>query len=155
MMAKEMSDSSNRGKIVWILASSRPDLIEVDLKRPGRVDVKIPIFPTTTPEEGFQLIRALCKRRGMVLEPGDLEVLRARIPDWLTPRAAEALAVKVYRMVKTKQLTPQAALAEALETYQPAVSRETMEFQVGLAVSEASDLSFVPESLRHFGNAEG
>jgi hypothetical protein len=26
---------------------------------------------------------------------------------------------------------------------------------VGLAVSEASDLSFVPESLRHFGNAEG
>ena len=155
MMAKEMSDSSNRGKIVWILASSRPDLIEVDLKRPGRVDVKIPIFPTTTPEEGFQLIRALCKRRGMLLEPGDLEVLRARIPDWLTPGAAEALAVKVYRMVKTKQLTPQAALAEALETYQPAVSRETMEFQVGLAVSEASDLSFVPESLRHFGNAEG
>ena len=79
----------------------------------------------------------------------------ARIPDWLTPGAAEALSVTVYRMVKTKQLTPQAALAEALETYQPAEARETMEFQVGLAVSEASDLSFVPESLRHFGNAEG
>jgi hypothetical protein len=31
MVAKEMSDSSN--KIVWVLASSRPDLIEIDLKR--------------------------------------------------------------------------------------------------------------------------
>ncbi|MFN5962110.1 MAG: ATP-binding protein [Verrucomicrobiota bacterium] len=154
MRAKEMSDSANRGRIVWILASSRPDLIEVDLKRPGRVDVKIPIFPTVTPEEGFQLIRALCKRRGMPLDPSVLETLRDRIPDWLTPGAAEALSVKVYRMVKTKNLPAADALAEALQTYQPAVSRETMEFQVGLAVSEASDLSFVPESLRRYGNAE-
>ena len=65
MFAKIMSDTANRGRILWVLASSRPDLIEVDLKRPGRVDVKIPIFPTTTPEEGFALIRALCQRRGV------------------------------------------------------------------------------------------
>jgi SpoVK/Ycf46/Vps4 family AAA+-type ATPase len=44
MLAEEMSDTSNRGHIVWVLASSRPDLIEVDLKRPGRIDVKIPLF---------------------------------------------------------------------------------------------------------------
>ena len=49
MMAKEMSDTRNRGKILWILASSRPDLIEVDLKRPGRVDVKIPAVPGPRP----------------------------------------------------------------------------------------------------------
>ncbi|MEM9478940.1 MAG: AAA family ATPase, partial [Verrucomicrobiota bacterium] len=45
MMAKEMSDTRNRGRILWILASSRPDLIEIDLKRPGRIDVKFPLFP--------------------------------------------------------------------------------------------------------------
>ena len=50
-----------------MLASSRPDLIEVDLKRPGRVDVKIPIFPTATPNEDFNLIRALYKSRGVLL----------------------------------------------------------------------------------------
>ena len=43
---------ANRGKIVWILASSRPDLIEVDLKRPGRIDVKIPILPRPPPRKG-------------------------------------------------------------------------------------------------------
>jgi hypothetical protein len=31
MIAKEMSDSQNRRKIVWVLATSRPNLIEVDL----------------------------------------------------------------------------------------------------------------------------
>ena len=64
MIAEEMSDTDNRGKILWILASSRPDLIEVDLKRPGRIDVKIPLFPTLEPREGFTLLRALCKRVG-------------------------------------------------------------------------------------------
>ena len=63
MIAKEMGDGGNRGKIVWVLASSRPDLIEIDLKRPGRVDVKIPIFPTSSPTEGFALLRVLCQRR--------------------------------------------------------------------------------------------
>src|SRR5438874_9966524 len=33
MLAKEMSDTRNRGRIVWVFATSRPDLLEVDLKR--------------------------------------------------------------------------------------------------------------------------
>ena len=45
MLAKEMSDTDNRGKILWIFATSRPDLVEVDLKRQGRLDVHIPLFP--------------------------------------------------------------------------------------------------------------
>src|ERR1700721_666642 len=57
MIAEEMSNTANRGKLIWVLASSRPDLIEVDLKRPGRIDVKIPLFPTATPAEGLELIR--------------------------------------------------------------------------------------------------
>ncbi len=58
MIAQEMSDPDTRGHVIWILASSRPDMIEVDLKRPGRVDVKIPLLPTTTIEESAKLLRA-------------------------------------------------------------------------------------------------
>ncbi len=49
MLAKEMSDTQNRGRIVWVFATSRPDLLEVDLKRQGRLDVHIPLFPPETP----------------------------------------------------------------------------------------------------------
>ncbi len=45
MLAEEIGGSTNRGRVIWVLASSRPDLIEVDLKRPGRVDVKISAVP--------------------------------------------------------------------------------------------------------------
>lgn len=149
MFAEEMSNTRNRGKIMWILASSRPDLIEVDLKRPGRVDVKIPLLPTTTPAESWGLIRALSKKRGLTLDkqhPDDLEPL---IPLRLTPGAAEALAVKLYRTVKTTPgLALEAALRDALADYQPPVAPEVMQFQIDIAVREASDLEFVPEALR-------
>ncbi len=148
MMAERMSDSRNRGKILWVLATSRPDLVEVDLKRPGRVDVKIPLFPTATPEEGYQLIRALAKRRGVVLEEALPESFRASIPDLLTPGAAEALSVKLYRALKTGAADATAALAAALRDYQPPVPLAVIHDQISLAVAEATDLSFVPERFR-------
>jgi hypothetical protein len=148
MIAKEMSDSRNRGRIVWLLASSRPDLIEVDLKRPGRVDVKIPLLPAATPGEAFALLAALCKRRGVMLEPGLESSHGARLPEFLTPGAAEALAVKIARQVLATDTDPVAALESCLADYQAPVAAETMRFQIGLAVREATELRFVPEVFR-------
>ena len=148
MFAEQMSKTDNRGKLVWVLASSRPDLIEVDLKRPGRVDVKIPIFPTTTPEEGFALIRALSKRRGIQLTDDDFKSIREKIPMLLTPGAAEVLAVKVYRNSKTEKLSPSEALSQALTGYQHPVPADVMNFQIALAAKEATDGEFVPEQFR-------
>jgi len=148
MMAERMSDSRNRGRILWALATSRPDLVEVDLKRPGRVDVKIPIFPTATAEEGYQLIRALSKRRGVALPDALPDNVKKLIPDLLTPGAAEALSVKLYRTLKTGAANAEEALASALKDYQPPVPPAVIEAQIQLAVSEATDLSFVPERFR-------
>lgn len=148
MMAERMSDSRKRGKILWVLATSRPDLVEVDLKRPGRVDVKIPIFPTSTPEEGYQLIRTLAKRRGVLLDEELLDTLRPSIPDLLTPGAAEALSVKVYRSLKTGASDPNAAVLDALRDYQPPVPLSVIWAQIALATDEATDLGFVPERFR-------
>ncbi len=148
MFAEEMSRSDNRGKIIWILASSRPDLIEVDLKRPGRIDIKIPLLPTTTPEESFQLIRDLLKRRNLELGCGGFDAVKTELPLLLTPGAAEALAVKVFRDVKVGSKTPIDALKESLVTYRPPVAPEVLGAQIELAVRESSDLEWVPESLR-------
>jgi hypothetical protein len=149
MFAEQMSNPANRGKIVWILASSRPDLIEIDLKRPGRIDVKIPIFPSTTPAEGFALIRALSKRRGIELHEPDLAALESLIPPLLTPGAAESIAVKLYRSVRTEGLAPVDALRDILDGYKPPVPPDVMDFQIALAAREASDGDFVPEAFRH------
>jgi hypothetical protein len=147
MVSQEMGDAANRGRVMWVLASSRPDLIEVDLKRPGRVDVKVPILPTTTEAESAALLSALLRRYDVALAPAD--VAAARPPLLLTPGAAEALAVKVYRLVRTGGLAPADALARCLAGYQNPVPPDVLEFQMRIAIREATDLAFVPEGLRH------
>lgn len=145
MMAEEMSRSENRGKIIWVLASSRPDLIEVDLKRPGRIDVRIPLFPTSDAREGFELLRALCRKRGVEIPQAAFETLKDEIPPMLTPAAAEALAVKAYRITHTSDLSGAKALKTALFGYQAPVAPEILMKQIRLAIDEATDAAFIPE----------
>ncbi|WP_035608775.1 ATP-binding protein [Haloferula sp. BvORR071] len=150
MLAAEMSNTRNRGKILWVLASSRPDLIEVDLKRPGRIDVKVPIFPTSTPEEGMILLAALCKRRGIPLDDSAKTALLPLVPKWLTPGAAEALAVKAYRLTKTGTPAAVDALRASLEGYLPPVDPAIIRAQMRIAAEEATDAEFVPKEVRAY-----
>jgi hypothetical protein len=148
MLAEEMGSSMNRGRVIWVLASSRPDLIEVDLKRPGRVDLKIPLFPTTTPREGFDLLRMLCGKRGLAVSEASFASLESHIPVLLTPGAAEALVMKVYRQVRTSTSSLDDVLLDCLTEYQNPIAPDVMEFQIQIAVNEASALEFVPSVFR-------
>lgn len=149
MIAQEMSDTANRGKVMWVLASSRPDLIEVDLKRPGRIDLKIPILPTGTRAESAALLTALSQRYGLDISVEHMTRVDALLPELLTPGAAESLVVKAYRMVRTEGVAAGAAILRCLASYQNPVAPDVLEMQMRLAIREATDLSFVPEALHY------
>jgi len=150
MIAQEMADTANRGKIVWVLGSSRPDLIEVDLKRPGRIDLKVPILPTATCEQSSGLIAALAKRYELMVTDEEMQQMLHLVPAMMTPGAAEALVVKAYRVSRTESVAPAAALARCLVGYQSAIPQDVLELQMRLAIQEATDLAFVAEELRHY-----
>jgi hypothetical protein len=148
MLAEEMGSSTNRGRVIWLLASSRPDLIEVDLKRPGRVDVKIPLFPTCAPQEGFALIRSLAQKRSLAIQESLFPSLESTIQTLLTPGAAEALVMNIYRKIRTSSASIDEVLSASLAEYQSPVSPEVMAFQIQLAANEATALDFVPPLFR-------
>ncbi len=150
MIAQEMADTGNRGRVLWILASSRPDLIEVDLKRPGRVDVKVPLLPTSSAAESALLIAALAKRYGLDLPSEALAKVEPRMPTLLTPGAAEALVVKAYRRSRTENIGAIESLTACLEGYQNPVPADVLEFQMRISIREATDLAFVPPPFRHY-----
>jgi hypothetical protein len=148
MMAKEMSNPRNRGHIVWILASSRPDLIEVDLKRPGRIDVKIPIFPAVESDEALGLFKALCGKRGIKMSAEEWQKLVPLFPELVTAGGAEALAVKAVRLVKTGSHKPEGALLHVFESSRPPIPVETLKFQMRLAVDEATESAFISDAVQ-------
>jgi hypothetical protein len=96
------------------------------------------------------LIAALARRYDLSVSVGELQQMEPLLPLMLTPGAAEVLVVKAYRVARTRNMSGGSALSECLRGYQNPVPADVLEHQIRLAVREATDLSFVPESLRHF-----
>jgi transitional endoplasmic reticulum ATPase len=57
-----MSDTSNRGRILFLVMTNRPDKLDVDLKRAGRLDRKIPFLYSQTSDEVENVARALVRK---------------------------------------------------------------------------------------------
>ena len=62
------------------------------------------------------------------------------MPTLLTPGAAEALVVKAYRHARTQNVAGGAALEASLVGYQNPVPGDVLEFQMRIAIREATDL---------------
>ncbi|MGN6370937.1 MAG: ATP-binding protein [Phycisphaerae bacterium] len=148
MLAKEMSDTRNRGKIIWVFATSRPDLLEVDLKRPGRLDVHIPLFPPQTPDEMKSLFTAIASKFKFPL-PSE------QIPDMpptliLSGNEVESLLVRVQRQ---HALAPEPKpnlkdlLATALLEARPNPNTKKLEYMDLAATKECTDARFLPPAF--------
>src|SRR4030095_2392583 len=106
MLAKEMSDTRNRGRIVWVFATSRPDLLEVDLKRQGRLDVHIPLFPPETAHERETLLLAIAKKLKFPLVAGDLPPFADNVT--LGGNELEGVLVRALRIHELSEASPDA-----------------------------------------------
>jgi transitional endoplasmic reticulum ATPase len=70
-----MSDTSNRGRILFLVMTNRPDKLDVDLKRAGRLDRKIPFLYVQTPEE-VELVAKALLRKNKIKTKVDLATIR-------------------------------------------------------------------------------
>ncbi len=64
-LASFMGNTEYRGKIVWFLITSRPDLLPVDLKRQGRAEEHLALFYPQNDEEHDALFRIMLKKSGL------------------------------------------------------------------------------------------
>ncbi len=59
MIASQMGNTRYRGRIVWMLLTSRPDMLPIDIKRQGRAEVHIPLFYPQEPAEIREMFRVM------------------------------------------------------------------------------------------------
>jgi SpoVK/Ycf46/Vps4 family AAA+-type ATPase len=149
MLAKEMSDTRNRGRIVWVFATSRPDLLEVDLKRQGRLDVHIPLFAPQTGQEVRELLKAVAGKLKFPLKDADLPEL----PQDAAFGGNELEGVLV-RSLRAFELCPEPRrplkdiLAETLKEVRPSAASRKLEYMDLVAVRECTDERFLPQMYR-------
>jgi hypothetical protein len=149
MLAKEMSETRNRGRIIWVFATSRPDLVEVDLKRQGRIDVHMPLFPPDTPAEREALLLAIARKLKLPLTTDDLPPFA----DGVTLGGNELEGVLV-RASRVHELGPEPrrpireVLEEIVRDVRPNPHTRKLEYMDLVAVKECTDVRFLPERYR-------
>ena len=149
MLAKEMSDTRNRGRIVWVFATSRPDLLEVDLKRQGRLDVHIPLFPPQTTGEMHDLLGAVAKKLKFPLAASDIPPL----PEGMVLGGNEIEGILV-RALRLSELMPEPRsplreiLAGVFKEVRPNAHTRKLEYMDLIAVKECTDSRFLPPMYR-------
>jgi hypothetical protein len=149
MLAKEMSDTRNRGRIIWVFATSRPDLLEVDLKRQGRLDVHIPLFPPQTPAEMSTLLQSVARKLNVALAETDLPAL----PEGLVLGGNEiegvlVRALRVHALGGPEGPPLKEILQRVFTEIRPSAHTRKLEYMDLVAVKECTDARFLPDRFR-------
>ncbi|NLI78813.1 MAG: ATP-binding protein [Candidatus Riflebacteria bacterium] len=147
MLAREMADTRNRGRIFWIFATSRPDLLEVDLKRVGRLDVHMPLFSPQTSEDKRELFLALAKKNKVDVKPEEVPDFPAELD--IGGNEMEGILIMASRLFEVQDEGPEKKpiahfLKEAMACYRPMAHAERLEYMDLVAVLECTDKRFLP-----------
>lgn len=145
-----MSDTSNRGRIMFLVMTNRPDKLDVDLKRAGRLDRKIPFLYSQTAEEVEMVAKALL-RKNKIKTQVDLAELKEEFSKRLVgySNADVEAVILMANDDAARESGDDASVSKdhfvrAASDYFPSRDIELLEYMELLAVFESSSRRFLP-----------
>jgi SpoVK/Ycf46/Vps4 family AAA+-type ATPase len=147
-----MADTQYRGKIVWFLITSRPDLLPIDLKRQGRAEEHLALFYPQNEAEYDDLFRIMLKKTGLMTDAATIRDV-AGDPSGLSGADIEAILARAVLLSDADggavdQPIARATLKRAFEDFVSASSPLERELQILVAVQECTSKEVLPESYR-------
>ncbi len=142
-------DPSLHGQVIWIGASSRPDLLDPIFRRSGLFDYKLIFLPPSEAERA-QLLEVICKGYGIDGQRIDFGQIAAdAYTNGLSARELGVIVQRSYNIAKrnNRPTMTEADLIEAATDFVPDYSPEMNLFIGLLALREANSLSMIPTNL--------
>jgi SpoVK/Ycf46/Vps4 family AAA+-type ATPase len=155
-IAQFMGNTELRGKVIWFLLTSRPDLLPVDLKRQGRAEEHIALFYPHTDDERLAMLRAMQKKSGIKLSSADVEQFFLKNSSGLSGADVEAILMraKMKGALENQLEVAEADIKEALEDFIPSSYPTEIELQTLMAVLECTSRSLLPDQYRKMDRGE-
>lgn len=157
MIASFMSDTENRGKIIWFLLTARPDLMPIDLKRQGRAEEHIALFYPETIAERKELLAVMLKKTKIKeLNPENFEdsfFERLKIVSGADMEAALTRAKFKAASMNLSEVTTQ-IIIETFEDFLPPSYPEEVELMNYAAVLECTSKELLPLRYKDLGRDE-
>ncbi len=150
-----MSDTRHRGRIIVLVMSNRPDRVDPDIFRAGRIDLKIPFFLPENPAEIEALLRKMADKNGVPLPAMDLGPMAARAAG-SSGADLEAVVLLAARLADEQGRPKVTAedLAAAVDDYIPMRDEDTLAYMTLLAVYYCSSRRLLPERFRDVSSQE-
>lgn len=148
MIAAQMGDTRYRGRIVWMLLTSRPDYLPIDLKRQGRAEVHIPLFYPQDDAELREMFRVMA-RKNKVSMP-EIAVPPGAVGRHLSGSDIESVVIAARRraLAAGREEVTAADVEEAFRNFIPSAQGVEKEMQELAAVLECTELHFLPPDWR-------
>ncbi len=141
-------NTNNRGKVIFIAATNRPDLIDPALKRAGRFDKKIPILLPDAAERA-DIFKITIDKYGFESDIKDFMPFAEGTEDY-TGAEIETVVRKAYELAnedetKGNVLTSE-IMSEAINKCRP--STQQIQFMTMLAIEECDDKDLLPDKYK-------
>ena len=148
MIASQMGNTRFRGKIIWMLLTSRPELLPIDLKRQGRAEVHIPLFYPHEKEEIRKMFEIMARKNKVKLK--DDAIPDVSVERELSGADIESVVLNAKRemMADGRKLLTREDLDMALESFIPSAQGLEKELQEMNAVLECTDRRFLTDQWR-------
>src|SRR5215813_1269630 len=154
-LAAAMGDTRNRGRILWILMTSRPDLLPIDLKRQGRAEEHISLFYPDTEEDRAAVIEAMVGKHKIVHEITDWSpITKNKLT--LSGADIESMLIRTRRVSRMagRDKASQQDVEQVASEFSPARDEMAVEYQILVAAREATSKEMVPEQYRQLSPVE-
>jgi transitional endoplasmic reticulum ATPase len=145
-----LSDTGHRGRILVLMMTNRPDKLDIDLKRPGRFDMKIPFFFPESDEDRKSMLAAIVRKNGFTLDARvDLDPVAKATSGY---SAAEIEAVMVaaagFAAAEGTDVIEPEDLAKAAKDTVPSRDIRMLDFMEMQAVFETSTRRLLPHRFQ-------
>lgn len=150
MFAQQMGDTQYRGKILWMLLTTRPDYLPIDLKRQGRAEVHVPLFYPTQDEELRQMFFVLARKLDAKLAEEDVPTVPPEKRGQLSGADVEGILGRAWRksqIAGADRITKE-SLQEAVDGFMPMAQSLERQLQTLAAIVECTDQEFLPQGVR-------
>lgn len=144
-----MSDTSHRGRVLFVLMTNRPDKLDIDIKRAGRLDRKIPFLQPQTAEDIERVLEAQFRKHKLKPElvfPRDRDTASQRLVGYSNAEleAVALLAHDYAANLPGEGVITREHFQQAATDYLPSRDVEMLEYMELLAVFEASNRRMLP-----------
>ncbi|MCO4769537.1 MAG: ATP-binding protein [Deltaproteobacteria bacterium] len=144
-----MSDTGNRGNILFVMMTNRPDKLDADMKRPGRFDMKLPFFPPQTEDARIAITKALLRKNKIRHRINDYPAFARRV-EGMTGAEIEAVLLNATNFADDddRETIGDADLLAAADDFIPSRDDAMMRYMELLAVFECSSRQMLPDRYK-------